>query len=124
MQLESSPVGQPLPVAAPLLEKRWPEIDGLRGTAILLVFLLHYVTDTRTHEGDFGLLYRFAQIFRLGWSGVDLFSYFLVSLLGVSCWTPGPAQIIFERSTPAEFIASCPSTTFGQRYTVSRVTQL
>jgi len=73
---------EPLQGAAPVLEKRWPEIDGLRGTAILLVFLLHYVTDSRTHEGDFGLLYHFAQIFRLGWSGVDLFFVLSGFLIG------------------------------------------
>ena len=76
------PGREPLQRAAPLIEKRWPEIDGLRGTAILLVFLLHYVTDSRTHEGNFGLLYRFAQIFRLGWSGVDLFFVLSGFLIG------------------------------------------
>jgi len=63
-------------------EARWPELDGLRGTAILMVFLLHYVTDSRTHEGNFGLLYRFAQLFRLGWSGVDLFFVLSGFLIG------------------------------------------
>ncbi|MGA7914171.1 MAG: acyltransferase [Candidatus Acidiferrales bacterium] len=70
------------PGDAPLREKRWPELDGLRGTAILLVFLLHYVTDSRTHQATFGLLYRFAAIFRLGWSGVDLFFVLSGFLIG------------------------------------------
>jgi peptidoglycan/LPS O-acetylase OafA/YrhL len=61
---------------------RWPELDGLRGAAILMVFLLHYVTDSRSHEGNFGLLYHFAQIFRLGWSGVDLFFVLSGFLIG------------------------------------------
>jgi peptidoglycan/LPS O-acetylase OafA/YrhL len=61
---------------------RWPELDGLRGAAILMVFLLHYVTDSRSHEGSFGLLYHFAQIFRLGWSGVDLFFVLSGFLIG------------------------------------------
>jgi peptidoglycan/LPS O-acetylase OafA/YrhL len=63
-------------------EARWPELDGLRGAAILMVFLLHYVTDSRTHEGGFGSLYRFAQLFRLGWSGVDLFFVLSGFLIG------------------------------------------
>jgi peptidoglycan/LPS O-acetylase OafA/YrhL len=62
--------------------RRWPELDGLCGGAILMVFLLHYVTDSRTHEGNFGLLYHFAQIFRLGWSGVDLFFVLSGFLIG------------------------------------------
>jgi peptidoglycan/LPS O-acetylase OafA/YrhL len=66
----------------PEKQKRWPELDGLRGVAILLVMLLHYVTDSRTHEGNFGPLYRFAQLFRLGWSGVDLFFVLSGFLIG------------------------------------------
>ena len=62
--------------------KRMPELDGLRGIAILLVFFLHYITDSRTHEGNFGLLYHLAQVFRLGWSGVDLFFVLSGFLIG------------------------------------------
>lgn len=63
-------------------QKRWPELDGLRGAAILMVMLLHYVPQSRTHEGNFGLLYHFAQLFRLGWSGVDLFFVLSGFLIG------------------------------------------
>jgi peptidoglycan/LPS O-acetylase OafA/YrhL len=76
----TSPVLPQPPV--PLRQKWWPELDGLRGTAILLVLLLHYVTNSRTHDGNFGFLYRFAQIFRLGWSGVDLFFVLSGFLIG------------------------------------------
>lgn len=75
--------------------KRWPELDGLRGVAILLVVLLHYVTDSRTHEGNFGHLYRFAQLFRLGWSGVDLFFVLSGFLIG--------GILLDARSSPAYF---------------------
>jgi peptidoglycan/LPS O-acetylase OafA/YrhL len=62
--------------------KRMPELDGLRGIAILMVFLLHYIAESHTHDGNFGPLYRFAQIFRLGWSGVDLFFVLSGFLIG------------------------------------------
>jgi len=67
---------------APPSGKRLPELDGLRGMAILMVFLLHYISDSRTNNGEFGTLYRFAQIFRLGWSGVDLFFVLSGFLIG------------------------------------------
>jgi peptidoglycan/LPS O-acetylase OafA/YrhL len=60
---------------------RIPELDGLRGLAILMVILLHYVADAR--GGEFGsFLYRFKNLFRLGWSGVDLFFILSGFLIG------------------------------------------
>lgn len=51
---------------------RIPQLDGLRGWAILLVISLHFIADAG--GGDFGtFLYRFKAAFRLGWAGVDLF---------------------------------------------------
>lgn len=53
--------------------RRVPEIDGIRGCAILLVIMHHYVADqlVRPESGTLG-----AQVLstvRLSWSGVDLF---------------------------------------------------
>jgi len=62
---------------------RLPELDGLRGVAILMVFLLHYVSNSRNNNGvRGGPLYLFAQMFRLGWSGVDLFFVLSGFLIG------------------------------------------
>src|SRR5579859_4904165 len=61
--------------------RRIPELDGLRGVAILLVLFLHYVADSG--GGEFGsFLYRFKQLFRLGWTGVDLFFVLSGFLIG------------------------------------------
>lgn len=76
-------------------KNRWPELDGLRGAAILMVMLLHYLPQSRTHEGDFGLLYKFAQLFRLGWSGVDLFFVLSGFLIG--------GILLDVKSSPAYF---------------------
>ena len=63
------------------MQGRIPELDGLRGLAILLVLLLHYVADSR--GGDLGsFLYRFKNLLRLGWSGVDLFLVLSGFLIG------------------------------------------
>lgn len=60
---------------------RIPQLDGLRGIAILLVVSLHYLSDSTV--GPFGsLLYRFGSAFRLGWSGVDLFFVLSGFLIG------------------------------------------
>jgi peptidoglycan/LPS O-acetylase OafA/YrhL len=62
--------------------QRIPELDGLRGVAVLLVVTLHYIA-TSSFGGEFGsLLYRFKQVFRLGWSGVDLFFVLSGFLIG------------------------------------------
>ncbi len=53
----------------------------MRGLAILLVLSLHYIT-FGYNNAEFGKLYRFAQIFRLGWSGVDLFFVLSGFLIG------------------------------------------
>ncbi|MFZ0911631.1 MAG: acyltransferase [Candidatus Acidiferrales bacterium] len=62
-------------------KNRLPELDGLRGLAILLVLSLHYLTYGYNNV-QFGKLYRFVQIFRLGWSGVDLFFVLSGFLIG------------------------------------------
>jgi peptidoglycan/LPS O-acetylase OafA/YrhL len=60
---------------------RIPELDGLRGIAILLVLTLHYLSDGS--QDVFGtLLYRFCSAFRLGWAGVDLFFVLSGFLIG------------------------------------------
>lgn len=60
---------------------RVPQLDGLRGVAILLVISLHYLNDSE--RGAFGsFLYRFGCAFRLGWSGVDLFFVLSGFLIG------------------------------------------
>ncbi len=64
-----------------LLSGRVPQLDGLRGVAILLVISLHYLNDSE--HGAFGtFLYRFGSAFRLGWSGVDLFFVLSGFLIG------------------------------------------
>jgi peptidoglycan/LPS O-acetylase OafA/YrhL len=65
----------------PKSKNRLPELDGLRGLAILLVLSLHYVT-FGYNSAKFGTVYRFAQIFRLGWTGVDLFFVLSGFLIG------------------------------------------
>jgi peptidoglycan/LPS O-acetylase OafA/YrhL len=61
--------------------ERIPELDGLRGVAIVSVMLFHYMSDAPGY-GTFGFAYKFRQLFRLGWSGVDLFFVLSGFLIG------------------------------------------
>lgn len=51
---------------------RIPELDGVRGMAILLVILYHYVAVPIPADASPGFLF-VRQLFSNGWSGVDLF---------------------------------------------------
>lgn len=51
---------------------RVPALDGLRGLAILAVFMFHYVGEGDTQPHSF-LVRGIHEITRLGWTGVDLF---------------------------------------------------
>ena len=60
---------------------RIPEFDGLRGLAILLVILCHYVGNPGHSPLGF-LPNRFLLAFTVGWSGVDLFFVLSGFLIG------------------------------------------
>lgn len=54
---------------------RLPELDGVRGLAILLVVLFHYIFEANSNR-------QLASFFRLSWSGVDLFFVLSGFLIG------------------------------------------
>jgi len=60
---------------------RIPELDGLRGVAILLVLFYHYCRIGQPSPDGSAAGY-FAALFRLGWSGVDLFFVLSGFLIG------------------------------------------
>lgn len=61
--------------------QRIPELDGIRGIAILFVFLFHYFT--YTGRGSQATAFtRLLRIFDFGWSGVDLFFVLSGFLIG------------------------------------------
>jgi|SRR5579871_645666 len=71
---------RPIPWVNPFLGVRIREVDGLRGTAILLVLFFHYITSISAPEHHLWSIVTTTT--RLFWSGVDLFfvlSGFLIS---------------------------------------------
>ncbi|MBZ5634680.1 MAG: acyltransferase [Acidobacteriia bacterium] len=66
----------------PHLRGRIPELDGIRGLAILLVLVWHYVCGSKTHYGIQGRLSDVLVPLNLSWSGVDLFFVLSGFLIG------------------------------------------
>jgi len=62
-------------------QARIPELDGLRGLAILLVVLYHYIA-LSGGAAPGTALYVFQQRFAIGWAGVDLFFVLSGFLIG------------------------------------------
>ena len=65
----------------PLLKRRIPELDGLRGIAILLVLVWHYLTIVLADASPV-FLHVTNSLIRFAWSGVDLFFVLSGFLLG------------------------------------------
>jgi peptidoglycan/LPS O-acetylase OafA/YrhL len=69
------------------LAHRIPELDGLRGLALLLILVLHYFADLAMNDHPAKalwqiLFFRFFRLLRLSWSGVDLFFVLSGFLIG------------------------------------------
>jgi peptidoglycan/LPS O-acetylase OafA/YrhL len=67
--------------ASPWYARRIPELDGLRGLAILLVLIVHCIDETKFLGGSRWLSYLVAAD-SLSWSGVDLFFVLSGFLIG------------------------------------------
>ena len=67
--------------ASPSSSRRIPELDGLRGLAVLGVVLFHYFSSSNFGARGTALGY-FVKIFGLGWTGVDLFFILSGFLIG------------------------------------------
>jgi peptidoglycan/LPS O-acetylase OafA/YrhL len=86
----------------PPLRRRVPELDGLRGVAILLVLAMHYFVQTVQVPDRTGLSY-LGAILTLAWSGVDLFFVLSGFLIG--------GILVDERESPRYFSAF-----YGRRF--------
>lgn len=64
------------------LARRIPELDGVRGLAILLVLTLHYVVELAILNVKAEWQVKSLLLFRLSWSGVDLFFVLSGFLIG------------------------------------------
>src|SRR5712671_2033641 len=62
--------------------KRIPELDGLRGLAILLILVAHYVFGAFSYDDESILAASIHFAFSLTWSGVDLFFVLSGFLIG------------------------------------------
>jgi peptidoglycan/LPS O-acetylase OafA/YrhL len=78
--MTSSPVELLVPKTPVAGTIRIPELDGLRGIAILIVILFHYVVTGAEPSNRLGAA--FYDIFRIGWAGVDLFFILSGFLIG------------------------------------------
>ena len=76
---EPRPASKPIPLPLINSSSRLPELDGLRGTAILLVLVFHGVFEQHFSSNT---LNRLTPLGRLGWSGVDLFFVLSGFLIG------------------------------------------
>jgi peptidoglycan/LPS O-acetylase OafA/YrhL len=68
------------PINSTAKVSRIPELDGLRGIAIISVVLMHYFYNPDPHLT--GPVHQIQRIFALGWSGVDLFFVLSGFLIG------------------------------------------
>ena len=64
------------------MRKRIPELDGIRGLAILLVISYHYVFGGISEDNQAILAVSIRHLFSLAWSGVDLFFVLSGFLIG------------------------------------------
>jgi peptidoglycan/LPS O-acetylase OafA/YrhL len=63
------------------MSRRLPELDGLRGFAVLMVLSEHYIAESE-HGARGTLSFVLSRIFSLGWTGVDLFFVLSGFLIG------------------------------------------